>query len=105
MNDRFAAHLRRHLLDTADERPNDGQLARVIDSVAATRQRNPAAARLTWNPGWIGPIPSAVVRFALIAVALALATVAGAMLAGGTTTPPSTVFEGTWTASGSITGS
>ncbi len=97
MNDRFAAQLRHHLLETADERPNDGQLARVIDSVAATRQRHPATARLTWNPGWIGPIPSAVVRFGLIAVALALATVAGAMLAGGTTTPPSTVFEGTWT--------
>ncbi len=95
MNDRFAAQVRQHLLETAVERPSDGQLARVIDGVAATRQRHPATARLTWNPGWIGPIPSSAIRFGLIAAALALATVAGGIMAGGAQ-QPSSVFEGTW---------
>lgn len=95
MTDRFAAQLRQHLLETADERPADGQLASVIDGVAATRQRHPLSARLTWNPDRIGPFPSTALRYGLIAVALALATVGGAILAGGAS-GPSTVFEGTW---------
>jgi hypothetical protein len=95
MTDRFSAQLRQHLLDTADERPADGQLASVIDAVAATSQRHPLSARLTWNPDRVGPLPSAALRYGLIAVALVLATVAGALLAGGAS-GPSTVFEGTW---------
>jgi hypothetical protein len=95
MNDRFAAQLRQHLLESADERQADGHLARVIEGVAATSQRNPLAARLMWSPGRIGPIPTAVIRFGLIAAALAIAAVAGATMAGGAR-GPSTVFEGTW---------
>ena len=95
MNDRFAAQLRQHLLETADERPADGQLARVIDGVAATTQRHSLTARLTWEPGRIGPFPSKAIRLGLIVVALALAAAAGASLAGGPR-PPSSVFEGTW---------
>ncbi len=95
MNDPFAAQLRQHLLVSADERPADGQLASVIDGVAATSQRNPLAARLAWDLGRIGPIPTTAIRFVLIAAALAIAAVAGATLAGGSP-PPSSVFEGTW---------
>ena len=96
MNDRFAAELRHHLLESADERPADGQLAAVVDAVAGTSQRTPLAARLTWNPGRIGPVPSAAIRYGLVAAALALAMVAGALLGGGGSRQPSTVFEGTW---------
>ncbi len=95
MNDRFAAQLRQHLLESADERPADGQLASVIDGVASTSQRNPLAARLAWDLGRIGPIPTTAIRFVLIAAALAIAAVAGATLAGGSP-QPSSVFEGTW---------
>lgn len=96
MTDRFSAQLRQHLLDNANERPADGQLAAVIDAVEATKQRHPLAARLAWSPGRIGPFPSAALRYGLIALALALATVAGAILAGGGGRSPSTVFEGSW---------
>ena len=95
MNDRFAAQLRQHLLETGDDRPADGQLASIIDGVAATKQRHPLAARLTWDPGRVGLVASAGVRYGLIVVALALATVTGASLGGGAV-QPSTVFEGTW---------
>jgi hypothetical protein len=95
MNDRLAAQMRQHLLETADVRPADGQLASVIDGVAATAQRHSLLARLTWSPGRIGPLPSAAIRYGLIAVALALATVAGGSLAGGAR-QASSVFEGTW---------
>jgi hypothetical protein len=95
MNDRFAAQLRQHLLDSADERPADGQLASVVGRVATTGQRLPLVARLTQNPDRIGPFPPAALRFGLIAVALTLAAMAGAILAGGAS-GPSTVFEGTW---------
>jgi hypothetical protein len=96
MNDRFSAQVRQHLLDTADERPADGQLEMVVWSVAHTQQRHPLLARLTWNPGRIGLFPAAAVRFGLVAATLALAMVAGAVLAGGA--GPTTVFDGTWTA-------
>ena len=94
MNDRFSSQLRQHLLETADERPAAGQLAAVIDGVATTRQRHPLIARLAWRPDRVGPLPSAAIRYGLIALALALAAMAGALLAGGG--GRSTVFEGTW---------
>lgn len=95
MNERFDAQLRRHLAETADGRPASGQLASVIDGVAATTQRDPLTARLAWHAGQIGPRSSAAVRYALIAVALLLALLAGAILASGAPQPTS-VFEGTW---------
>lgn len=98
MSDQFDAQLRQHLLETADARPVDGQLASVIDGVAVTTQRHPLTARLTWDPGRIGPLPSAALRYGLIAVGLFLATIAGAILGGGGAPAPSTVFEGTWIA-------
>jgi hypothetical protein len=97
MNDRFSAELRRHLVETADERPAEGQLASVIDRVDATRQRHPVLARLTWAPGRVGPVPSSALRFGLVVLALALAIAAGALLAGGGgERRPSTPFEGSW---------
>ena len=97
MNDRFSAQLRQHLLAAGDERPADGQIAAVVERVAVTAQRLPLMARLTWSRGRIGPFPSAVVRYGLIVLALALATVVAAILVGGSARAPSTVFEGTWT--------
>ena len=97
MNDRFSVELRQHLLETASERPADGQLATIVAVVAATPQRRPLIARLPGLHGRIGPLPTAV-RYGLIALALVLAAVAGAILAGGGTPSRSTPFEGAWTA-------
>jgi len=97
MNDRFAVELRQHLLETANERPADGQLATIVAALAATPQRRPLIARLPGLRGRIGPFPAAV-RYALIAIALVLAAVVGAILAGGGTPSRSTPFEGVWTA-------
>jgi hypothetical protein len=76
MNDRFAAQLRQHLLDTADERPAHDQLATVVHGVLVTPQRRPFAARLTWNPG-----PRA--RYGLIVLALIGALAAVLLLGAG----------------------
>lgn len=97
MYDRFSAQLRQHLLEAADERPADGQLATVVARIESTTQRHPLVARLTWVPGRIGPFPSAALRYGVIALALVGATVAAAILGGGTGPSSSTVFEGTWT--------
>jgi hypothetical protein len=106
MNDRFAAQLRQHLLESAVERPADGQLATVIDRVADTPQRHPVAARLTWLPGRVGPFPSTALRYGLVALALIAATAAAAVLGGGSNGPVrSTVFEGTWTTIDPLDGS
>jgi hypothetical protein len=102
MNDRFSAQLRQHLLDTANERPADGQLATIVAGVVATPQRRPLIA-LPELRGRIGPFPAAV-RFGFIALALVLAALVGAMLAGGGSSP-STPFEGTWTATDVADGS
>ncbi len=96
MNDKFAADLRRHLVQTANERPGHGQQAAILRAVAGAKQRHPLVARLTWLPGRIGPLPSAPLRFGLIAAALVVAAMGGAILAGGARPLPSTVFEGTW---------
>ncbi len=97
MNDRFSAGLRQHLLDTANDRPADGQLAAVLDRVADTPQHPPLVVRLARFPGRIGPFPSTAVRWALIAAALLGAITATAILSGGGEPSRSTVFEGTWT--------
>ncbi|HEX4896933.1 MAG TPA: hypothetical protein VFV53_01085, partial [Candidatus Limnocylindrales bacterium] len=97
MSDRFSASLRQHLLDTANERPADGQLAAVLELVADTPQRHPLVVRLARFPGRIGPFPSTAVRWALIAGALLGAMTAAVILGGGGRPSASTVFEGTWT--------
>jgi hypothetical protein len=95
MSDRFTSQLRRHLEMSADTRPADGQLASLMDGVAARPQRHSLPAWLARDPGRVGPFLSTAVRYGLIMVALALALLAGASLAGGSR-QPSTVFEGTW---------
>jgi hypothetical protein len=95
MNDRFDAQLREHLLGTADTSPADGQLARVVGAVNHTAQRRPLLARLAWNPGRIGPVPTRALQVGLIVVALGAALVAGAIYAGGRTAR-TTPFEGWW---------
>jgi hypothetical protein len=96
MIDRFDIQLRQHLLQTADERPAEGQLAAIAAGVAATEQRLPLVARLTWNPGRIGPFPSVALRYGLVAALLVGALVTAA-LAGSGVLAPKSVFEGTWT--------
>lgn len=96
MNDRFSAQLRQHLVESANERPAEGQIAAILAQVATTPQPRPWVARLPGLRGWIGQYPAAA-RYGLIAVALVLAAVAGAILAVGLQTRPSTPFEGTWT--------
>jgi hypothetical protein len=104
MTDRFDAQLRQHLLGTADERPAQDQLMLILHHVAVTKQRRPLVASRPGFPVRIGPFPAAV-RFGLIAVALVLAAMAGAILAGGSPGPPSTLFEGTWTSIDPLDGS
>jgi hypothetical protein len=97
MNDRFSVQLRQHLLETANERPAEGQLATIVADIASTPQRRPLIARLPELRGRIGPFPAAV-RLGLIALALVLAALAGALLAGLGAPGRSTPFEGSWTA-------
>jgi hypothetical protein len=103
MNDRFSAELRQHLLATANERPAEGRLAAIIDGVAVTAQRPAPLARLTWFPTRLGPFPSTVVRYGLIALALIIATAAAALFAGGQ--PQRTPFQGAWTSIDPVDGS
>jgi hypothetical protein len=106
MNDRFSAQLRQHLLETADERPADGQFVAIVEHVAITPQRRPLVARLPGFQGWIGPFPTTALRYGLVALALIAATVAAAILVGGSKSPfRSTVFEGTWTTTDPADGS
>jgi len=97
ISDRFSAQLRQHLLDTADEGVADGQLASIVDRVAATSQRPTLVARLPWFSPRVGSA-AVQLRWALVVLALIAATVAVAIVAGGSL-PRSAGFEGTWTAS------
>ena len=104
MTDRFDAQLREHLLASANSSSPDGQLAGISQGVAGTKQRHPLAARLTWFPGRIGPVPTDSFRYALVAVALIAAMVATVIIVGNGL-GRSTVFEGTWTSIDSGDGS
>jgi hypothetical protein len=96
MTDRFDAQLRQHLLENANERAAEVQIAAIVDRVAVTSQRRSLPARLTWWPNRIGPFPSAAVRYGLLAAALLAALGAAAFVA--LSQPDRTVFEGRWTA-------
>ena len=96
MNDGFSVQLRRHLLESADERPAEGQLAAIAERVAVTAQRRPIVARLTWFPARIGPVPTRALRYGLLVAALLALTAGAAILAGALINHPSTIFEGTW---------
>ena len=96
INDRFGAQLRQHFLDTANERPADGQLEAAIERVATTSQHRPLVARLTWFPRRTTLFLSPMQRYALLVLALVLALLGlGILAAGGARAR--TVFEGTWT--------
>ena len=95
MNDRFAAQLRQHLLETADERPADGRLEAIDERVAVTPQRPLLMARLGWFTGRVDPFASGAVRYALIAAALIAAIVLAALAAGVGSPGPSGAFGGT----------
>ena len=95
MNDQFAADLRHHLLENANERPAEGQLETVLRRTGIEPQYRPWVARLRMRPelggvGW-------QVRYGLAAVALLLALAAAAAWYAGTLPAPGTVFQGRWT--------
>jgi len=94
-NERFSAQLRQHLLLVANDRPADGQLAAVVEAVSGTAQRNRLALRLTWNFERIGPFSAVAVRYGLVVLALAAASLAAAALfAGGS--PPTQAPVSPW---------
>jgi hypothetical protein len=103
MSDRLAAQLRQHFLDSVDIRAAEGQHAAIVERVASAGQRHPLVARLLWTPGRIGPVPSAALRYGLVALALVATTLAVVILAGGPSR--STVFEGSWTSTDPLDGS
>jgi len=86
MNDRFDLQLRQHLLKTADDRPAAGQLAAIVERVAARAQRRPIVARLVF-PGRLGSAPSTSLGYAFIALALIGALLAAAALGAGAPRP------------------
>lgn len=101
MSDRFSGQLRRHLLETADERPPDGLLEVVMRDAAATRQRQPWVARVRWRLDPIAPLKSARLRVGLVTVALLIVLAMLVVLAAGGGLGRHTVFEGRWTSTDS----
>jgi hypothetical protein len=95
--DRFSPLIRRHLIETADERPAHGQLETVLRSTAATPQQRSWLVRLRWLVDPAAPYANARIRYGAAALALLIVAAMVAILAGG---GPSgrTVFEGRWTA-------
>lgn len=98
MTDPFSLLLRRHLLETADERPADGRLETVVQSTAATRQRRSWLVRLRWLVDPAAPFDNARNRYGAAALAPLIAASMIAVLAGGGGPAGRTVFEGSWTA-------
>jgi hypothetical protein len=94
-NDRTAAAIRRHLLETADERPASGQLEASLRLTSTTRQRARwiIAVRELAYPS--AALPRTALRFGLLAALLVIAAAGIATLGGGS--GGGTPFEGTWT--------
>jgi hypothetical protein len=104
MTDQFAVQLRRHLLDTADERPADGRLEAVVERTLGVSQRLPWIARLRWRLDPIAPFNNPWLRYGAVALSLLiLAAVSVVAFAG--TNPRAPVFEGTWTSTDTADGS
>ena len=96
MNDQFATLLRRHLVDTANERPASGELESALRRTSVERQFRPWVARLRTRPE-LGARLGWQLRYGLAAVALLLALAAAAAWYAGSLPGPGTVFEGRWT--------
>ena len=96
MNEPFAIEVRRHLLDTADERPADGQLDTVLRLTALERQQRPWFVRLRWLLSPVAPFANGWLRYAVVVALLVIAAAFVAVMAGGSSPPGRTVFEGTW---------
>ena len=102
MSDQFSVELRRHLLETADERPADGQLEAVVQHTAVVRQRRPWVVRLRWLLDPVAPFGSAGLRYGLVALALLIAAAMVAIVAGGPRPGGDSVFEGRWTSTDAV---
>ena len=98
MNDRFSLLLRRHVLESAEERPADGQLETVLRATSRAPQRRSWLVRLRWLVDPAAPFENGRVRYAAAALALLLVAAAVAIVAVGTAPGRPTVFEGRWTA-------
>jgi hypothetical protein len=97
MTDQFSVQLRRHLLDTADERPADGRLEAVVERTLGMPQRLPWLARLRWRLDPIAPFNNPWLRYGAVVLSLLLLAGLALIAAGGSGPPARTVFEGTWT--------
>ena len=93
-NDRTAVAIRRHFLETADERPADGQLETILDVTSTTRQRPRWAVVALGLADPMAAVSGAALRFGLLAALLALA-LAGIVVFGGGSRG-GTPFQGTW---------
>lgn len=94
-HDRTGAAIRRHLLETADERPADGQLAASVRLTSTIRQRPrwAIAARELAYPS--AAAPRMALRFAFLVAILLLAAAGIAAFGGGS--GGRTPFQGIWT--------
>ena len=102
-NDQTAAAIRRHLLDTADERPAEGQQATVLQLTAAIRQRSRLAVALRDLGRLSSPLPPTALRLALIATLLGVALAGLAAFGGGSA--GGSPFNGIWTSIDTADGS
>lgn len=93
--DRTAATIRRHLLETADERPADGQLDASLRLTSAIPQRSRWVVALRDLRRPTATAPRIAIRLALLAALLIVAAAGIAALGGGS--KGGTPFEGTWT--------
>lgn len=102
-NDQMAAVIRRHLLDTADERPTEGQLEAALQLTANIRQRSRLAAALRGLGRLSSPLPTMAIRLALIATLLGVALAGLAAFGGGSA--GRSPFHGIWTSIDTADGS
>jgi hypothetical protein len=102
MTEQFAVQLRQHLIEAADDRPEEGRLEAVVQRTAVLPQRMPWAARLRWRIDPIAPLENVWLRYGLVATALLIAAVVLAVLSSVGHANAGTVFEGTWTSADPI---
>ena len=98
MNEKFSLLLRRHILETADERPADGQIETVLRATSRSPQRRSWLVRARWLVDPAAPFENARVRYGAAALALLVVAMMVAILATGGGPAVRREFEGRWTA-------
>ena len=105
MTDHVSVQLRRHLLRTADDRPESGRLEAIVERTLGVPQRLPWMARLRWTLDPIAPLNNEWLRYGAVVLALLLLAGLAVIAAGGPGPRARTVFEGTWTSTDTADGS